>query len=193
MLQKPLAGGLGLLWRKDGIPVEHSALHLMGECIGPALRGIGIRLDERMGDGLGCDERIRHDATEEIVLSCDAKPGRLLNAHQRVARDEIDPTGVTSRGVVFACIVKAHQGSESLGDLGSGDPLMSIGEPACLRRVFDHHVVRQVKPPCENVRHPSEWNGSAVAETKPPSGQEFLPLQDPDHHAEATATSDQAM
>ena len=102
-----------------------------------------------MSDGLGRHEGIRHDATEEIVLSCDAKLGCLLDADQRVAWDEIDPAGVMGGAVVFARIVKAHQGSQSLGDLGPRDPLMSIREPACLRRVFDHHAMRQVKPPSE--------------------------------------------
>jgi hypothetical protein len=38
--------------------------------------------------------------------------------------------------------------------------------------------VRQAKPPCERVLPPSEWNGSAIAETKHSSGQEF-PAHDP--------------
>ena len=68
------------------------------------------------------------------------------------------------RAVVFARIGKAYQGSQSLGDRGPGDPLMSIGEPACLRRVFDHHVVRQAMPP--GRFETNELAGSGTGRTK---------------------------
>ena len=50
---------------------------------------------------------------------------------------------------------------------------MSIGEPACLERVFDYHIVRQTKLPCKGFRDPAEWNDRTVAETKLLSGPEF--------------------
>jgi hypothetical protein len=126
-----------------------------------------------VGDSFGCNKGIRHDATEEITLSCDTKLGCLLELDQRGAWDKIDPAGVLSGAVVFACILKSHQGSESLGDSCPGDPLMGVGEPACLRSVFDHHIVRQTKLPCKGFRDPAEWNDRTVVETKPLSGSEF--------------------
>jgi hypothetical protein len=50
---------------------------------------------------------------------------------------------------------------------------MHVCEPACLRRVFNHHIVRQATPPIARVLRPSEGNGRITAETKPPSDQEF--------------------
>jgi hypothetical protein len=50
---------------------------------------------------------------------------------------------------------------------------MSIGEPACLRRVFDHHVVRQAMPPCERLCDLPNRNGRTTAETKLLTDQEF--------------------
>ena len=69
VLQKTFTGSIGLLCGKDRIPVQHSALHLAGECVGPALGGKDVRLDQRMSDGFGGDERIRHHTTEEIALA----------------------------------------------------------------------------------------------------------------------------
>ena len=126
-------------------------MHLAGECVGPALGGKDVLARQGMSDGFGGNERIRHHTTEEIALARNAKLDRVLKADQRVAWDEIDLARVMGGGVVFAPIGKAYQGSEPLGDHGPGDPLMSIGEPACLRRVFDHHVVRQAMPPCERL------------------------------------------
>jgi hypothetical protein len=51
--------------------------------------------------------------------------------------------------------------------------LMSIREPACLRRVFDHHIVQQPKPPCESVRDLSKRTGRLAAGTKRLKGEEF--------------------
>jgi hypothetical protein len=77
-LQKTFPGTIGLLYGKDRIPLQHSAMHLARERVGPALRGKDTRLEQGVGDGFGGNERIGDNPAEEIALAGDAKLGCRL-------------------------------------------------------------------------------------------------------------------
>jgi hypothetical protein len=113
------------------------ALHTAPELVRPARGSGSVRLDQGMGDCLGPDEAVGHNATEQVLLALDPEC-RRSRAKKRVARDEIHRACVVGRRIVFSRERATFEGRELLGKLGLSHPYMGISASARIDRVDDH-------------------------------------------------------
>ena len=129
--------------REGGEAAEDGVAQAAAHLGGPAGRGARVRRDERVGDRLGGDEGVGHDAAEQVVLAADAERPRRLEPDERVAGHEVDRAGgAACTGVVVAGEVEALEGREPLGDAGAGRLFVALREFAPAERQRDDGSAR---------------------------------------------------
>src|SRR5207244_965450 len=92
----------GIVGGEYGVARQYDIPDFLGELRGPSLRLRRAAIDEIVRDCLGFDERIRHDATEEILRTANIEADRFI-AHQRVIRNK------EGRAHVVVCAVAATE------------------------------------------------------------------------------------
>ena len=99
---------------------EHGAACVYRELVRPSLRHALRVVDERMADGFRRDERVRRNASEQLVLAADPESVRGVRANQRVGRDEIAIAGCRRAFIVVPGEAIAFEHGEPAGDCGAG-------------------------------------------------------------------------
>ena len=78
-----------------------------------------------MRDRFRRDERIRHDAAEEIVFAGDPEAANPVDAHQGPSWHEVETAGILGRGVVIADEFETLQRGEPTGEFVAGGTFMA--------------------------------------------------------------------
>ena len=146
--QQAGAGLAGVHARERGETEEDGILHAAREFVRPAGGRLGARRDERVGNGLGRDDRVGHRAAEQVVLVADAERTGCREVDQRLARHEIDRARVAARGVVVSGEVGALERGQPPGDRGTGDPLVAVQVIPLCGAVHDHDRVPPARLRC---------------------------------------------
>ncbi len=98
---------------------EHRVTCVDRKLVRPTFRNAFRVVDERMADGFRGDERMRRNASEQMVLAADSESVRVVRADQRIGRDEIAIAGDRRRFIVVAGEAIAFERGEPAGDLGT--------------------------------------------------------------------------
>ncbi|MCY1444985.1 hypothetical protein D9M71_614800 [compost metagenome] len=113
--------------------VEHHRAHPLGKHRRPALRCMGMPVQQTMADGLGADEIVLDVTAPQIIWALDAQLLRGSGAHQCLGRQQIDVPPAMHLRVVAATELEPE-------DLRQPTGQGAIGFDFVLRRIGAHRM-----------------------------------------------------
>lgn len=153
-MQQPSPRVPGILQAERAVAGQHAAFNLGAKIARPADRRHGVRTHQRMGDGLGLDEGLRHDAAEQVALFVQPQLVGLVQTDNGSRRHQVRMGVVAASRIVFAAVTQAQQHGQAFGQCGV-DNLLVLGlaraigigqhDPARpLQRLRIHHLRGQL-------------------------------------------------